>query len=96
LIAVLQPSTFMNEAFAGSAAPNPIKMLHGTTTLGFIFQGGVIICVDSRASQGQYVGALASPRPCKLAAARGWECAWLTRSASASAPGAQARSRSKK
>ena len=32
-------------------------MLHGTTTLGFIFQGGVIICVDSRASQGQYVGA---------------------------------------
>jgi 20S proteasome subunit beta 5 len=53
----LQPSAFMGQAFAGDSAPNPIKMLHGTTTLGFIFQGGVIICVDSRASQGQYVGA---------------------------------------
>ena len=28
------------------------KPAHGTTTLGFIFQGGVIIAVDSRASQG--------------------------------------------
>ena len=32
-----------------------IKPDHGTTTLGFIFQGGVIIAVDSRASQGSYV-----------------------------------------
>ena len=29
-----------------------VKPAHGTTTLGFIFQGGVIIAVDSRASQG--------------------------------------------
>ena len=35
-------------------------MLHGTTTLGFIFKHGVIIAVDSRASQGQYVGAAAT------------------------------------
>lgn len=32
-----------------------VKPNHGTTTLGFIFQGGVIIAVDSRASQGSYV-----------------------------------------
>ncbi len=32
-----------------------MKPNHGTTTLGFIFQGGVIIAVDSRASQGSYI-----------------------------------------
>lgn len=36
---------------------NPcIKYSHGTTTLGFKFKGGVIICVDSRASMGSYIG----------------------------------------
>merc|ERR1711988_1197754 len=28
---------------------------HGTTTLGFVFKGGVIIAVDSRASMGSYI-----------------------------------------
>jgi len=32
-----------------------VKPDHGTTTLGFIFENGVIIAVDSRASQGSYV-----------------------------------------
>jgi len=32
-----------------------IKPSHGTTTLGFIFEKGVIIAVDSRASQGSYI-----------------------------------------
>lgn len=32
-----------------------VKPNHGTTTLGFIFQHGVIIAVDSRASQGSYI-----------------------------------------
>ena len=32
-----------------------VKPNHGTTTLGFIFAGGVIIAVDSRASQGSYI-----------------------------------------
>lgn len=32
-----------------------VKPNHGTTTLGFIFKHGVIIAVDSRASQGSYV-----------------------------------------
>jgi hypothetical protein len=33
-----------------------IKMNHGTTTLGFKFAHGVIICVDSRATAGGYIG----------------------------------------
>lgn len=32
-----------------------VKPQHGTTTLGFIFDGGVIIAVDSRATMGSYV-----------------------------------------
>jgi 20S proteasome subunit beta 5 len=32
-----------------------VKPNHGTTTLGFIFKGGVIIAVDSRASMGPYI-----------------------------------------
>ena len=32
-----------------------VKPNHGTTTLGFIFEHGVIIAVDSRASQGPYI-----------------------------------------
>ena len=55
-----QPSAFLRDAFAAEDAPKAIKMLHGTTTLGFIFKHGVIIAVDSRASQGQYVGAAAT------------------------------------
>lgn len=33
-----------------------VKPNHGTTTLGFIFKDGVIIAVDSRATQGSYIG----------------------------------------
>lgn len=32
-----------------------LKFAKGTTTLGFIFQGGVLISVDSRSTQGPYV-----------------------------------------
>ena len=32
------------------------EVLKGTTTLGFIYQGGVIIAVDSRASMGNFMG----------------------------------------
>ena len=32
-----------------------VQPKHGTTTLGFIFQGGVIIAVDSRATQGSVI-----------------------------------------
>lgn len=33
-----------------------IKMNHGTTTLGFVFDHGVLLAVDSRASMGSYIG----------------------------------------
>ncbi|KAI4483889.1 hypothetical protein M0802_013227 [Mischocyttarus mexicanus] len=33
-----------------------IKFDHGTTTLGFQFQGGIILAVDSRATGGQFIG----------------------------------------
>ncbi|KAF7277896.1 hypothetical protein GWI33_009149 [Rhynchophorus ferrugineus] len=33
-----------------------IKFDHGTTTLGFMYQGGVILAVDSRATGGQFIG----------------------------------------
>jgi len=34
----------------------PIEFSHGTTTLSFIFQGGIVAAVDSRASIGSFVG----------------------------------------
>merc|ERR1711872_55638 len=34
----------------------PMHFHHGTTTLGFKFQGGVILAVDSRATGGMYIG----------------------------------------
>lgn len=33
-----------------------IKFDHGTTTLGFMYQGGVVLAVDSRATGGQFIG----------------------------------------
>jgi len=43
------------EKFCHSANPN-IKFFHGTTTLGFVYNGGVLLAVDSRASMGSYIG----------------------------------------
>ncbi|CAG9764812.1 unnamed protein product [Ceutorhynchus assimilis] len=33
-----------------------IEFDHGTTTLGFMYQGGVVLAVDSRATGGQFIG----------------------------------------
>jgi 20S proteasome subunit beta 5 len=33
-----------------------IKFMKGTTTLAFKFQHGIIVSVDSRATQGPYIG----------------------------------------
>ena len=38
------------------SAMEMVKPQHGTTTLGFVFQHGVIIAVDSRATMGAYIG----------------------------------------
>jgi 20S proteasome subunit beta 5 len=48
-----------NRVLDGGAVPAavpPIQMYHGTTTLAFQFDGGVIVAVDSRASLGKLVG----------------------------------------
>ncbi|KAA8495411.1 Proteasome subunit beta type-5 [Porphyridium purpureum] len=49
------PASFLTEAFRGQD-DHALKFLHGTTTLAFVFQGGVVVAVDSRASMGQYIG----------------------------------------
>ncbi|KAK0520412.1 Proteasome subunit beta type-5 [Tilletia horrida] len=38
-----------------SNAAARIKLAHGTTTLAFRFRGGIIVCVDSRATAGSYI-----------------------------------------
>ena len=39
-----------------ATAVPPLEFFHGTTTLSFIFDGGIIAAVDSRASLGSFVG----------------------------------------
>ena len=41
-----------------------IQFAKGTTTLGFKFQGGIIISVDSRSTMGPYIGTLT--QSCRL------------------------------
>jgi len=52
--AVGKTSHFLMDAFKGNEA-NAIKLAHGTTTLAFRFQHGVLVAVDSRSTQGNYV-----------------------------------------
>jgi len=49
------PGTFIRDAFEHPQAPAAIQMAHGTTTLGFVFQHGVVIAVDSRSTMGSYI-----------------------------------------
>lgn len=61
---MLQPAEFCRANFnveKGQDYDQEIKFLKGTTTLGFRFQGGVIVSVDSRATQGPYIGKLLTP-----------------------------------
>ncbi|KAI9299134.1 proteasome component PRE2 precursor [Neoconidiobolus thromboides FSU 785] len=53
---VQNPSQFLKEKVDVSSEKNGmIKLNHGTTTLAFKFQGGIIVAVDSRASAGNYI-----------------------------------------
>ena len=52
-----QPAEYLKQLTESDNGPQ-IKFLHGTTTLGFKFQHGVIIAVDSRATAGNYIGEL--------------------------------------
>jgi len=51
----MNPGNFLNDAFSKEDAPTAIEFAHGTTTLGFVFQGGVVIAVDSRSTMGSYI-----------------------------------------
>ena len=52
-----QPQSFVQHySDPGSDSNVKIHFAHGTTTLGFKFNGGVIIAVDSRATAGSYIG----------------------------------------
>ncbi|KYK58290.1 proteasome component PRE2 precursor [Drechmeria coniospora] len=51
-----QPSSWLRAATDDrSNADCPIKIAHGTTTLAFRFQGGIIVATDSRASAGNWI-----------------------------------------
>jgi len=52
---VTNPGTFLKDVFSQEGMPEAIKMLHGTTTLSFIFQGGIVVAVDSRSTMGSYI-----------------------------------------
>ena len=41
---------------SNSNHPKKINLFHGTTTLAFKFEHGIIVAVDSRASAGSYIG----------------------------------------
>ncbi|KAK0555071.1 Proteasome subunit beta type-5 [Tilletia horrida] len=56
-IPAIDPARFLAEnTDADSSNVNArIKLAHGTTTLAFRFRGGIIVCVDSRATAGSYI-----------------------------------------
>jgi 20S proteasome subunit beta 5 len=56
LAPVEHPDTFCADIKKSGQAPGLMDFKKGTTTLGFEFQGGIIIAVDSRASMGSYIG----------------------------------------
>mmetsp|Transcript_25540 Transcript_25540/g.73366 ORF Transcript_25540/g.73366 Transcript_25540/m.73366 type:complete len:280 (-) Transcript_25540:66-905(-) len=56
LAPVDRPLTFCEDVKKAGLAPGLMDFKKGTTTLGFVFQGGIIIAVDSRASMGSYIG----------------------------------------
>jgi len=54
---ILQPAENL-AAFSSDEHGKGIKIRfdHGTTTLGFKYQGGVVLAVDSRATGGNFIG----------------------------------------
>lgn len=49
------PPTVTSQSFENQLKEIEKKFAHGTTTLGFVFNRGIVIAVDSRASMGQYI-----------------------------------------
>lgn len=53
---ISQPTDFLRAHTDDASNPDcKIKIAHGTTTLAFRFQGGIIVAVDSRATQGNWI-----------------------------------------
>ncbi|CAD1809753.1 Proteasome subunit beta type-5 [Candida parapsilosis] len=53
---ISQPTDFLRAHTDDSQNPDcKIKIAHGTTTLAFRFQGGIIVAVDSRATAGNWI-----------------------------------------
>ncbi len=51
-----QPSSWLRAMTDDRSNPEcPIKIAHGTTTLAFRFQGGIIVATDSRATAGDWI-----------------------------------------
>lgn len=56
LAPVSMPERFVTDIRASGHAPGLTNFKKGTTTLAFIYNGGVIVAVDSRASMGAFIG----------------------------------------
>jgi 20S proteasome subunit beta 5 len=53
---VSNPTTFLRTHIDEHTNPDcHIKLAHGTTTLAFRFQGGIVVAVDSRATAGNWI-----------------------------------------
>ncbi|KAF7235114.1 Proteasome subunit beta type-8 [Varanus komodoensis] len=50
-----QPSEFLKTHCEDGSDGHQIELAHGTTTLAFTFQHGVVVATDSRASAGSYI-----------------------------------------
>ncbi|EIW77959.1 proteasome component pts1 [Coniophora puteana RWD-64-598 SS2] len=54
---VIDPAAFLRLHTDDHADPScRIKLAHGTTTIAFKYQGGVIVAADARATMGSYIG----------------------------------------
>src|SRR6201996_8536104 len=52
----IQPSAWLRAATDNRSNPQcPIKIAHGTTTLAFRFQGGIVVATDLRATAGNWI-----------------------------------------
>lgn len=52
----LQPDNLADFIVSADGRKLRIDFEHGTTTLGFMYQGGIVLAVDSRATGGNYIG----------------------------------------
>eukprot|EP00002_Diphylleia_rotans_P020440 TRINITY_DN3966_c0_g1_i2.p1 TRINITY_DN3966_c0_g1~~TRINITY_DN3966_c0_g1_i2.p1 ORF type:complete len:167 (-),score=39.50 TRINITY_DN3966_c0_g1_i2:88-588(-) len=49
------PAEFLNEAYGASDIARKLDFNKGTTTLSFVYNQGIVVAVDSRATQGGFI-----------------------------------------